>query len=70
MTEVVIKPMPRSYLKFSMKYRPVAGPIFLDCGPGGATDEDRELARELFKALDPESQAWWKYNHPTLFEGL
>lgn len=70
MTEINIKPMPESYRKISKKFRPGHPPlsIFTDCGPGGPTPEEIELARELFKLLDDESKDWW--GRHGIFEGL
>lgn len=43
-------------------------PIFTD---GPATEEDVELARELFEALDEESKEWYGgRGSGGLFEGL
>lgn len=60
---VSIKPMPESYRRIKKKiYRPLAPPIFIDCGPNGPTPEEIELARELFKILDEESKDWYRRN--------
>ena len=56
--KVHVKPMPESYKRFSMKYRPGIPPIF----GGEPTDADIELARKLFAALDNESKAWYRHN--------
>lgn len=68
MTTINIKPMPESYRTISKKYRPIHPPIFTEPGPGGPTPEEIELARELFKLLDQESQDW--YGRNGIFEGL
>ncbi|RJR40794.1 MAG: hypothetical protein C4576_19715 [Desulfobacteraceae bacterium] len=70
MTEINIRPMPRSYLKIPMRLRPCIPPFYLDIPPEGVSREDRELAYELFQALDPESKAWYRYNRPSLFADL
>jgi len=57
---VQIMPMPEWARKISPKFRPSHPPIFLDCGAGGPSDEERELANELFKILDEESKAWYR----------
>lgn len=68
MSRVEIIPMPQKRREISSKYRPIPPPIFPD---GEPTDEDRELARELFKALDSESQEWYRRcGSRTLFDGL
>jgi hypothetical protein len=68
MATVNVQPMPQSYRNISTRFRPGAPPIFPD---GKYTAEDLELARELFKALDPESQEWYRRGGGrSLFEGL
>lgn len=67
MVDVVIKPMPLAWRKIPVRLRPCTFPIFPD---GEPTDADRELARELFQALDPESQDWYRHYCPALFAGL
>jgi hypothetical protein len=57
---VRIHPMPEWCRKVKSIYRPVAPPIFVDCGKDGPTPEEIELARELFKILDVESQEWYQ----------
>lgn len=47
------------------RFRPSHPPIFSD---GEPTQHDVELARELFLALDPESQRW--YGTSALFVDL
>lgn len=51
-----LKPMPRSFLKITEKFRPGHPPIF----EGDPSGEDIAEARALFLALDPESQAWYR----------
>lgn len=68
MAKVDIKPMPQGYRKISAKYRPQYPPIFPD---GTPTDDDIVLARELFAALDEESQEWYRRGgRSRLFEGI
>lgn len=67
---VSIIPMPEKFRNIPEKFRPIHPPIFTDCGPGGPTDDDKALARELFKALDAESQDWYLRNCPRLFEDI
>lgn len=55
MATVNIKPLPDWARKHSRRVRPMPPPIF----DGEPTEADRELARELYAALDPESQAWY-----------
>lgn len=50
--------MKASLATYPMRLRPGTGPIF----EGEPTSEDLALALELFDALDPESQAWYRYN--------
>jgi hypothetical protein len=56
MATVEIVTMPRSYLKIPERFRPGHPPIFIG---GNITEADYDLARELFKALDEESQKWY-----------
>jgi hypothetical protein len=63
---VEIKPMPRRYLEISPRFRPSPPPVF----DGDPTPDDRLLARELFRALDPESQEWYRGSMSRLFAGL
>lgn len=65
MTTVEIKPVPEWMRKTPVKWWPLPPPIFLDCPP---SDDDIELARELFEALDPESQTWYRRAYPGLFD--
>ena len=67
MATVNIVPMPLYWRGKSSKYRPMPPPIFPE---GPATEDDIELARELFKALDEESQAWYRSWHFKTFEDL
>jgi len=67
MAEIRIQPMPRTYLAISPRLRPMPPPVFPE---GQPTADDRVLARELFRALDPESQAWYRREMPRLFGGL
>lgn len=39
------------------RFRPQHPPVFPD---GPPTPEERELARELFQALDADSQEWYR----------
>ena len=66
MTIINIKPMPENIRKIPKKYRPTHPPIFTDYDK--VTLQDIELARELFKLLDQESQDW--YGRNGIFEGL
>ena len=59
MTEILIKPMPLWMRTTPERLWPRTPPIFSDLGPEGPTDADRELARELFRALDEQSQKWY-----------
>lgn len=70
MTTINIKPMPEKIRAIPKKWRPMREPIptFTDCRQGEPTDEDIELARELFKLLDEESKDW--YGRHGIFEGL
>lgn len=54
---VNVKPMPRSYLKISEKYRPGHPPIY----DGTPTPAEIVEAHALLEALDPESQRWYRY---------
>lgn len=69
MTTVHVKPMPEAIRRIKNKiFRPMHPPVFMEIGPGGVTPQDTELARELFKILDEESQDW--YGRRGIFEGL
>lgn len=69
MREVNISPMPQAMRAYSMKFQPRPAPIF-----GGyttpPTDEEIALARELFTALDEQSQDWYRRGSRELFAGL
>lgn len=68
MSRVEIIPLPESWRKIPRKYQLRHPPIFPD---GEPTAEDIELACELFKALDSESQEWYRRcGSRTLFDGL
>ncbi len=62
MSAVNVRPLPTWARK--TKYKPLPPPIF----DGDPTPADRALARELFLALDRESQAW--YARCSTFDGL
>jgi hypothetical protein len=63
---VQIEPMPPEYLAVPPHLRPIPPPIF----PGGQpTQADRELALELWRALDAESRRWYVGTSRT-FAGL
>lgn len=64
MGTVNIQPMPMSYRELK-RFRPMPPPIFPD---GPPTDDDIELARELFQALDPESQEWYRRGGSRVFD--
>lgn len=57
MAIVNVAPMPESYRKIPKRLWPGIPPIFE--GPDPRTDADVELARALFRELDPESQDWY-----------
>ena len=54
MTAVNVRPMPPWARK--TRFKPLPPPIF----DGDSTPADVALARELFLALDRESQAWFR----------
>lgn len=54
MARVNIAPMPLWVRALPKRLRPMPPPIF----DGTPTPEDIALARDLFAALDPESQRW------------
>ena len=56
MSEVHVNPMPKGIRAIPERWRPLPPPIFPN---GDPSPEDIELARELFLALDPESQRWY-----------
>ena len=66
MATVNVRPMPEGYHKISMRLRPGIPPIFPD---GLPTPADLELAKDLFRALDDESKAWYRRNS-SLFSDL
>jgi hypothetical protein len=59
---VVIEPLPLAFRDVPRLYWPGHPPI----RPSGETPEpgDRELARALYLALDPDSQIWWSGLRP------
>lgn len=68
MATVNIMPMPQWCRKISAKFRQMPPPIFPD---GPPSEEDMELARELFRALDSESQDWYRRGRARrTFDGL
>lgn len=66
MTTVIIKPMSEWMRKTPTRWWPMPPPIFPD---GPPTEEDIALARELFAALDPQSQEWYRRGS-VLFAGI
>lgn len=68
MTDVVLRPIPKKFLRYPQRLWPCHPPIFHDIGPNGVIEKDRQLARELFELLDRESQDW--YAHDGIFLGL
>jgi len=64
-----VKPMPEKIRAIKKKiFRPMPAPVFMNW-PRKVTPEDIELARELFKLLDRESQEW-HYHKGGIFDGL
>lgn len=63
MANVCVRPMPAA-LRAMKRFRPMAPPIFDD----EPTPADIALARELFLALDAQSQEW--YSRCSIFAGL
>ena len=63
MTTVRIIPLHRWARKVPWRLRPIIPPIFPDEFP---TEADKDLAYELFLALDPESQEWYRRHSVTL----
>jgi len=61
MANVSIQPVPASYRAIPRWLWPQHPPIF----DGQPTEADWDLARELWAALDPESQGWYR-NIPRL----
>lgn len=56
MAIVTLRPMPHAYREIPNKFRPQHPTIF----DGDPTPADIALARELFEALDPDSQEWYR----------
>lgn len=52
---VDVSPMPQRIREVPARWRPLPPPIF----SGEPSDADRELARDLWRALDPESRRWY-----------
>ena len=72
MAKVTIKPIPERYLKHPRRLWPGTPPIFtLEPGETDPSEQDIQLARELFKLLDDNSK-WWYTRGRTrgIFEGL
>jgi hypothetical protein len=67
---VCIIPMPDKFRTIPKKLQPGHPPIFTDCGQGGPSIEDKALARELFRALDAESQDWYSRGVGGLFADI
>ena len=61
---VNIHPLPESLRRIPARLRPGHPPIF----ERDPAQEDIELARALFRELDPESQRW--YGRSGIFAGL
>ncbi len=55
MTAVNVFPIPEAYR--GLRFQPMPPPIFSDDDPAA---DDIALARELFQALDTESQHWYR----------
>lgn len=70
MGRVVVAPMPERYRKISRLYRPRPGPIFRDFGQDEPSEQDRELAKALFKILDDQSKRWYLETLSDLFGNL
>lgn len=64
---VSITPLPAWARKLDPRLRPMHPPIFP--GDEDPTQADIDLARELFQALDGESQDWYR-RQARIFEGL
>jgi hypothetical protein len=61
MAQVRIKPMPEAYRNVPKRLWCQHPPIFLlEEGETKVSDEDIQLARELFKLLDDQSKAWYR----------
>jgi hypothetical protein len=71
MAKISIKPMPESYRSVPERLWCQHAPIFLlEEGESKPSQEDIELARELFKLLDDQSKRWYRRHRNTIFEGL
>ncbi len=70
MTVVCVNPMPEKFRAIPKKWLPGCPPIFKECGSGGPSEDDKALARELFKALDPQSQEWYLQNTGGFFADI
>jgi hypothetical protein len=66
MATVTVAPMPLRWREISARLRPQCPPVF-GAEPSAS---DVELARELVRALDPESRDWYAHNMPVLFGDL
>ena len=65
---VQIVPIPEWYASRGItRFLPMPPPIFPD---GDPTPADIELARELFLALDPNSQRWYRFRGRDIFADL
>jgi hypothetical protein len=62
--------MPEGLRKVPKRLWHMTPPIFTDCAESGPTEEEIELARELFKILDEQSQEWYRRCNPRYFDGL
>ncbi len=67
MAIVSVEPLPVRYRKIPARLRPGTPPIFPD--DEEPTQADIDLARELFQALDGDSQDWYR-RQTRLFDGL
>jgi len=71
MATVHIQPLPEVYRTISRHWWPLFPPPFQNLQDGPITSADRQLARELFKELDPQSQDWYGHRgEGGLFAGL
>ncbi len=52
---VNLSPLPHTIRAIPARWRPLPPPIF----SGAPSDADRELARALWRALDPDSRRWY-----------
>jgi hypothetical protein len=64
MATVNIIPLPAGFVKHARRWWPGHPPIF----DGEPTVADRQLARELWAALDPDSREWYARHCPWLAE--